>query len=152
MKGIKRLMETKIKLISAEYLPQLAEISLSAFGKRDIENFERMLTDKNYIYFLLVNEYDIVLGYAGLLVVDSMAELVSIAVDDNYRHMGYGTFLLAFAIKYLKEKKFKGVFLEVRTDNDVAKKLYKKFGFVPFSIRKNFYDGCVDGVNMRLEF
>lgn len=145
-------METKIKFISEQYLPQLAEISLEAFGKRDIENFERVIKDKNYVYFLLVNEYDIVLGYLGLLVVDSMAELVTIAVNENYRHMGYGTFLLSFTIKYLKEKKFKGVFLEVRTDNDVAKKLYKKFGFVPFSIRKNFYDGKVDGINMRLEF
>ncbi len=145
-------METKIKFISEQYLPQLAEISLEAFGKRDIENFERVIKDKNYVYFLLVNEYDIVLGYLGLLVVDSMAELVTIAVNENYRHMGYGTFLLSFAIKYLKEKKFKGVFLEVRTDNDVAKKLYKKFGFIPFSIRKNFYDGKVDGINMRLEF
>ena len=145
-------METKIKFISEQYLPQLAEISLEAFGKRDIENFERVIKDKNYVYFLLVNEYDIVLGYLGLLVIDSMAELVTIAVNENYRHMGYGTFLLSFAIKYLKEKKFKGVFLEVRTDNDVAKKLYKKFGFIPFSIRKNFYDGKVDGINMRLEF
>ena len=50
----------------------------------------------------------------------------------------------------MKRKMVYEVFLEVRVSNDVARELYKKFGFREAFIRKNYY-GDEDAIVMILD-
>ncbi|MCZ6638780.1 MAG: N-acetyltransferase [Candidatus Dadabacteria bacterium] len=53
-----------------------------------------------------------------------------LVVDKKYRNQGVGTSLLNEAILIAKEKKCRNIILDVDNDNEIAKSLYKKFGFI----------------------
>lgn len=72
-------------------------------------------------------------------VVDEM-HILDITVDKKLQSNGMGSFMLGYIIKKYPEKGIKSFFLEVRVSNVVAIKLYKKFGFEIFLLRKGYYD------------
>lgn len=53
-----------------------------------------------------------------------------LVVDEKYRSQGIGSFLLKEGILIAREKNCKNVVLDVDNDNEIAKSLYKKFGFI----------------------
>ena len=53
-------------------------------------------------------------------------------------------------IKYAKDKKIENITLEVRSDNEKAIYLYKKYGFIPVAKREKYYND-VDGILMEKE-
>ncbi len=132
-----------------EDLPYIADLLCQETGKRDVNQIERDLKDPNYIYYCLTDEYGIICSYMSLLVSVDTADVVLIITDANKRGRGFGTQLLKFALNELRKEGFKNVILEVRADNEIAKHLYNKFGFIPISIRKNYY-GTSDGIVMKL--
>ncbi|MBC3189775.1 ribosomal protein S18-alanine N-acetyltransferase [Pseudonocardia sp. C8] len=81
-------------------------------------------------------------GYAGLAVVagppQAEAEVHTIGVDPAWQGHGIGRALLA---KLLEAADQLGatVFLEVRTDNLAARRLYESCGFTVVGLRKRYY-------------
>ena len=71
------------------------------------------------------------------------ASLLHIAVGQKYWYRGYGNHILSEWLKRLP-KKIKKAWLEVRSSNLVAIKLYEKNGFEYVSTRKKYYrlPGC----------
>jgi len=67
-------------------------------------------------------------------------EIISIYLIPEYIGKGYGSKLLEFAIKELKDQRFKDVFLWVLEENFRARKFYENNGFV--------YDG--DYINNKI--
>ena len=53
-----------------------------------------------------------------------------IVVDEEYRNMGIGAFMLNEAVRIAKERDCKKIVLDVDKDNLIAQSLYKKFGFI----------------------
>ncbi len=53
-----------------------------------------------------------------------------IVVDEEYRNMGIGAFMLKEAVRIAKEKECNKIVLDVDRDNTAAQSLYKKFGFI----------------------
>ncbi len=68
-------------------------------------------------------------GYTPYLEEDDFYISV-LVVDEKYRSRGIGTFLLKKGILIAREKNCKNVVLDVDDDNEIAKSLYKKFGFI----------------------
>ena len=68
-------------------------------------------------------------GYTHYLEEDDFYISV-LVVDKKYRNQGVGTSLLNEAILIAREKKCRNVILDVDNDNEIAKSLYKKFGFI----------------------
>ena len=62
---------------------------------------------------------------AGLL------NIHDLIVFKNYRNRGIGRLLLEHACEEARKRNFCRVTLEVRTDNDTARRLYKSVGFKP---------------------
>lgn len=81
-------------------------------------------------------------GYAGLASVGRPgqfeAELHTIGVDSKAQGSGIGTALLAAMLTRADELDAP-VFLEVRTDNERAMRLYERHGFVRIGLRKRYY-------------
>jgi RimJ/RimL family protein N-acetyltransferase len=68
--------------------------------------------------------------------------VLGIGVLNSYRRMGVGTSLIERTLEAAKGKGLKRIELTVRTDNEPAKKLYEKFGFVVEGIvRKHLFHG-----------
>lgn len=80
------------------------------------------------------------------LIYDRM-EIESIEVNIAYRGNGIGTKLMSYLISLAIEKRVVNITLEVRISNDIARNLYKKFGFREVALRK-FYYGDEDGILM----
>jgi ribosomal-protein-alanine N-acetyltransferase len=59
-----------------------------------------------------------------------VGHILNIAVDPAYRRKGLGKRLLEYALDYCRQLGAERVELEVRTGNDAAIALYRKYGFV----------------------
>ena len=83
-------------------------------------------------------------GYGVLRVLAPEAEIEDICVSEDMRQLGIGRSLLQHMISLAKEKEAETVFLEVRSQNTAARKLYEKTGFTESYIRKAYYRDPVD--------
>ena len=87
-------------------------------------------------------------GYAGLLYSGDDAHVTNIAVDPTLQRRHIGTRLLIHEARFAIQQGFKNLTLEVRTSNKAAQELYRRFGFAPAGIRKNYYEGVEDAIVM----
>lgn len=79
-------------------------------------------------------------------------ELLNIAVKENHRKTGVGNLLIQSALNLAKQNSPANIWLEVRSSNKTAIEFYKKHGFKPEHVRRNFYSNPVeDGIVMKLE-
>lgn len=109
------------------------------------------LTADYRAYFVLTDEVDSVIGYAGLFAPGSEGDVQTIAVHPDYQGHGYGRQLLAALIDEAGLRGVKELFLEVRADNETAQNLYRSVGFEAIGERPNYYQpGNVSAVVMRL--
>lgn len=65
--------------------------------------------------------------------------MTNIAVDPAYQHMGLGRFLMQFMIGRAIDYGSQKITLEVRTNNEIAKRLYHSLGFQDGRIKKGYY-------------
>lgn len=79
------------------------------------------------------------IAYAVAQTVLNEAEIVIVAVQDQYRNKGIAYSVLEHLQDNLIKKEITYCILEVRVSNEFAVRLYRNFGFKNIGIRKNFY-------------
>ncbi len=82
--------------------------------------------------------------FVALLVahrVDEEWELENVVVKAAMRRQGVGKMLMDELIAFAHSHHGTSIFLEVRESNEVARALYRKFGFVETGVRRNYYAG-----------
>ncbi|MEP6946262.1 MAG: GNAT family N-acetyltransferase [Acidobacteriota bacterium] len=80
------------------------------------------------------------------------AEIYNIGVDPSVQRNGYGQMLLDAFLSASRKSEVGRIWLEVRETNDPAVNLYVKNGFVPVTVRKDFYsDPRENGILMRCD-
>ena len=84
----------------------------------------RQLDEKRTHIFLLT-EGEIIIGSVGCF----GTEIDDLTVNPQYRHMGYGRKLLAWAIAHIREETDAPVTLHVAAWNQTAVRLYQQCGF-----------------------
>lgn len=90
--------------------------------------------------FIVVAEINnVVVGYLSCegYPSDSCLYLDDFCVDKNYRQMKIGTKLIEYATNFAKQNNYNKLKLHVDTNNDVAKKFYNKFNFLPVKTKDN---------------
>lgn len=134
------------------YIEQLYQIESCIFGldsyHRDF--FERLCDDNRDL--LLVGRYaSQIAGYAMGEWLPRGAEVVSLAVDYEYRGQGLGRKLLARLLHRFQEGGAEAAFLMVRDDNAVAANLYRSFGFRTVRRVPGYYTDGQTAIRMRLQ-
>lgn len=87
----------------------------------------------------------------GWLIVDEF-HVATIATHPDFRGRGIGRDLLLRALHLAKAEGARKSFLEVREGNEVARAMYRKFGFVEEGRRKEYYkDNGEDAILMSLD-
>lgn len=94
--------------------------------------------------FLVAQVNEMIVGYMGLISVGVEADVTNIAVLPNMRNQGIASVLLKTMLKQVKAFGVEVVFLEVRQSNECAIHIYKKYGFVPITTRKQYYQNPVE--------
>jgi len=134
-------------------IPLVCNIQQQAFGERTPEDFEKCIAKPSLYCYCVAMLGKLVVGYFGIMFVGDESELLTIAVDENYQHHGYGKALLAGAIGAAKKLNKKALYLEVREDNS-ALGFYEHYGFKKSHVRKGYYQtitGPKDAYVMKLE-
>jgi ribosomal-protein-alanine N-acetyltransferase len=122
-----------------------------------VEMFWSELADVPHSRYYVVAEVDgEIAGYAGLMSQLGAAAgtvegwVQNIAVAREHQGRGLGAVLLDALLDEARQRKCVEVWLEVRTDNDSAQRLYTRHGFEPAGIRRGYYQpGNHDALIMR---
>jgi len=95
-----------------------------------------MRTSRAY-YVARIN--GILVGYAGLMVSEGDGHVTTLAVDPGWHRNKIGTRLLLILARTAIRRGGSNLTLEVRVGNAAAQEMYRRFGFSPAGIRKNYY-------------
>lgn len=101
------------------------------------------------LWAIMVDEF--LSGYICFWMFDSEIQLINVAVHPRERGKGFGHYLLTKMIESGVSKGIQYIWLEVRTTNLVAKRLYGKLGFGEVIRRPLYYtDTNEDAIVMSL--
>ena len=146
-----------LKIIEKEakftFLPEVIalenDVQLSPWS---LKNFEDALTAKNLFKVFFI-EKKLVGYYVALLAADE-CQLLNLAIHSDFQNNGYGHYLITHLKKICVNANVASIFLEVRSSNKKAIRLYEKNDFNELGIRNNYYKnniGWEDGILMGSE-
>ena len=143
----------KIELMTADHVPQIAELEKICFNDPWSEKSIASELDNRLSLWLVAMDGDRVAGYVGSQSVLGETDMMNIAVHPDFRRRGIAEELVVKLVEELKVRGNHSLMLEVRVSNDPARKLYDKMGFQQVGLRKNYYrnpkeDACI----LRKEF
>ena len=101
--------------------------------KNDIES-----TISSSFCYIINNE---IVGFASISIILDTAELNNIVIRKSCRGNGYSSILLKYSIDFANSKNCTKINLEVSAINNIAIKLYKKYGFKQVGMRHKYYNG-----------
>ena len=81
----------------------------------------------------------LVVGYSGLMVVEEDGHITTLTVDPGWHRRSIGTVLLLDQARAAPSLGVRHLTLEVRASNASAQALYRRFGFAPVGVRRNYY-------------
>lgn len=90
---------------------------------------------------------DKIVGYLEYSLIYDRMEINNIFVLEEYRNNKIGSKLMTYLIAIAIDNHVVNITLEVRISNEIARDLYKRFGFREVALRK-FYYGDEDGILM----
>ena len=128
---IREMMEEDILLIS--------EIEVLSFSDPWSYDTIKVGKDSRFDTWLVLLQDDVVMGYLVLRVIAFEGELLRIALRPECRGRGLAKKLMDQLVEYSKNNSVESLFLEVRNGNERARNLYRSYGFVETTIRKNYY-------------
>ncbi len=101
--------------------------------------------------YLVAESADTLIGYAGMMFGGgAQADVVTLAVEPAHWGQGTGTALLSALVDEAGRRGYTEVLLEVREDNQRARRLYLRHGFTEVGTRRGYYQPSgVDAVVMR---
>lgn len=108
------------------------------------------LENENSRYIVAI-EKDEIVGFAGIILLPDDVEITNIVTKKSKRKKGIGNLLLAKLIEIAKLEK-DNISLEVNEKNEIAIKLYEKYGFEKVGIRKKYYNGIDNAIIMTKNF
>ncbi|MBT8211593.1 MAG: ribosomal protein S18-alanine N-acetyltransferase [Acidimicrobiia bacterium] len=89
--------------------------------------------------YLVASVDENILGYAGLMLLGEDAHVTTVAASPDAGGMRLGTRLVLELVEMAMEAGTRHLTLEVRFSNERARELYRRFGFAPVGLRKNYY-------------
>jgi ribosomal-protein-alanine N-acetyltransferase len=109
------------------------------------------LADTELRCYLVAEDDGGLLGDAGLLTIGETAQILTVGVIPAARRRGVGRLLVRALVAEARRRAADEVLLEVREDNESARKLYASEGFTVLGLRRGYYDhGRVHAFTMRL--
>ncbi|MCX7905631.1 MAG: ribosomal protein S18-alanine N-acetyltransferase [Elusimicrobiales bacterium] len=129
----------KIILIESEW-----KNYYSCWGR---DGFIKEFEKENSYTFVAEIEYEIC-GFINFWVIFNEIEINSLVVSKKFIRRGIASLLLSKVFEFSKKFNIKRLILEVNENNVAAIKLYEKYGFSIYNIRKKYYDFKYDAIMM----
>ncbi|GAB3752038.1 ribosomal protein S18-alanine N-acetyltransferase [Yimella radicis] len=133
-------------------IPDLTRIDRELFGHEawSETTWWSELAGRPQRRYLIAQDDEGVVGYAGVDCAGDVADVMTIAVRPRGRRSGLSQELLDWMRAEAVSSGAEALMLEVRADNVAARKLYDRNGFEQINVRRGYYqpDG-VDAIIMR---
>lgn len=141
-----------LREMTAEDIPAVHRLECRLFpvDAWPFQMFVDELGQSDTRHYLVAETAGIIVGYAGLMCIQPIADVQTIAVIPEQEGKGIGTALLTALIRESRRRNAEDVLLEVRADNPRAQQLYLRFGFEQIHVRPRYYRDGVDALIMRL--
>ena len=110
------------------------------------------LPDENHEFIAAEDESGKLLGYVGMMCVLDEGYISNVAVDPACRRQGIGDLLIRELLARAEKRDLSFVTLEVREHNAPAIALYRKHGFSPVGLRKNYYEAPVENAILMTKY
>ena len=134
-------MEYRICDAELCHIPQLEALEHCCFSiPWTAEQLKSQLKDPQHEFIAAVSGDGHVLGYVGMMYVLDEGYISNVAVDPDFRRQGIADALIDRLVERCLMHGLSFVTLEVRAGNEPAIALYRKHGFDPVGLRKNYYD------------
>ena len=123
-----------------EHVAAVAEMERQCFSDPWSEKSVASELDNPLSLWLIAEADGVVAGYVGSQTVLDSADMMNLAVSQDFRRQGIGEQLVNSLTEALAEKGVKTLLLEVRISNEPAKELYQKLGFEIVGKRPRYYE------------
>jgi ribosomal-protein-alanine N-acetyltransferase len=101
--------------------------------------FQNELRDNKLAHYFVGRLDGAIVAYGGIWVILEDSHVTTIAVHPDQRGKRLGEEMLVHLLDEAIERGASWITLEVRETNDVAQKLYRKYGFTVVSTRRGYY-------------
>jgi ribosomal-protein-alanine N-acetyltransferase len=133
-------MELRIEKLKRRDLRHLLPIEAAVFPEPwSVGVFNSELALRHGRLYRAAWHKDDMAGYIGFMIVDEEAHVTTIATAPAYQRRGVARTLLIDGIRTLLPMGVRHLSLEVAASNEGAQTLYRRFGFAPVGVRKNYY-------------
>jgi [ribosomal protein S18]-alanine N-acetyltransferase len=121
-------------------IPEVLKIEALSFVSAWPPNaFMNELRDNKLAYYFVGRLDGRIVAYGGVWVILEDSHVTTIAVHPDVRGQRLGEELLVHLLDEAIERDASWITLEVRESNDIAQKLYRKYGFTVVSTRRGYY-------------
>ena len=137
----KKAHTVKIREMSAEDITEAATLEAASLGKEAWT--EKQLLEactRDDTVYIVAEKAGRVVGLCGVRNISGEGDITNVSVSTELRGTGIGYMMLTELLKKAEGIGCRDFTLEVREQNQPARKLYEKLGFVNEGIRPNFYD------------
>ncbi|MCY9514355.1 ribosomal protein S18-alanine N-acetyltransferase [Paenibacillus apiarius] len=129
-----------LRWMTIEDIPGVMTVEHASFTMPWTQDaFRNELTQNHFAKYVVMIFEERIIGYAGMWTVIDEAHITNIAVHPDFRGHGLGERLLLELVVRAMALQMQKMTLEVRVSNQVAQRLYAKFGFTGCGIRKGYY-------------
>jgi ribosomal-protein-alanine N-acetyltransferase len=101
--------------------------------------FQNELRDNKLAHYFVGRLDGAIVAYGGIWVILEDSHVTTIAVHPDNRGQRLGEEILVHLLDEAIDRDASWITLEVRETNDVAQKLYRKYGFTVVSTRRGYY-------------
>jgi len=121
-------------------IPRVVQIEQVSFATCWPPNaFANELNDNRLAHYFVGLINGEIVAYGGIWVILEDSHITTIAVHPDYRGRRLGERMLIHLLDEAIERGASWITLEVRESNQVAQKLYRKYGFTNVSTRRGYY-------------
>ncbi|MFH1862824.1 MAG: ribosomal protein S18-alanine N-acetyltransferase [bacterium] len=138
--------EFEFRPLFPEDAKELAAIELKTFATPWSEVSLRNCLEACTIQGEAVILHNRIVGYIITQCVCDEGHILNLAVQESFRHLGLGKSLLQRFQETAKSWKITSIYLEVRSSNLIAQRLYFSMGYAPVAVRKRYYPDGEDAL------
>jgi len=121
-------------------IPAVLKIEALSFSSSWPANaFANEINDNKLAHYSVGRLDNKIVAYGGIWVILEDSHVTTIAVHPDLRGQKRGEEMLIFLLDQAIARGASWITLEVRESNDVAQKLYRKYGFTIVSTRRGYY-------------
>jgi ribosomal-protein-alanine N-acetyltransferase len=133
-------LDVRIVPMQRHHLREVRRIDELVYPKPwSLSLFRQELAMTDTRVYVVAKIGDVQVGHAGMMLVVGEGHITTVAVDPEWQGRGIASRLLVAQHRTAIQRGATAMTLEVRVSNRRAIDLYRRFGYAPAGVRRNYY-------------